>query len=119
MTSFTYSHKCFSRKRIFRVPFAEREKAAYFILRKKGLSYNKIAQCFGRSSSVVYNAITKVLRRNFGLTGYWNTKKRLGFDLRKLHRQARLRNSAFQRAKMLKLQSTWEAWVCGEEGKPP
>lgn len=93
----------------FRVPFMQREKSAYLILRRKGVSYNQIADCFGRSVSVVFRAIRKV-RAFAGLRRE---------DLRKLPRRRREFNASKSHFFMVKLRSAWEAWVCGEGERPP
>lgn len=93
----------------FRVPFVEREKAAYIKLRRVGLSINQIARAFGRSSSCVF----RILKRAEAL----KTLRR--FDMRKLPYMVRMRLSSFRWATMLKLLHLWELWICGEEEKPP
>ena len=97
-----------------RIPFMVREKAAYLILRKKGLSINLIAKAFGRSTSVIYRALVKVER-------YWHNLDVWGrrVDMRKLPYRARMRGSSIRRFKMFQLLAAWEAWVCGEGDKPP
>jgi len=94
---------------VFRIPFCEREKAAYIKLRRKGLSINQIAAAFGRSTSCVFRTIKtaeayKTLRR---------------FDMRKLPYRARMRMCSFRWVRMLKLLHLWEAWICGEGEEPP
>lgn len=101
-----------------RIPFAEREKDAYLILRKKGLSINQMAKAFGRSTSVIHRVFMKAEQRGIRFLDVW--KRRL--DLRKLKRgnaqtHARMRN--FRWHKMLTLLSQWEAWICGEGDRPP
>lgn len=107
------------RFKVFRIPFMQREKAAYAILRRNGLSYQVIAKAFGRSVSVVYNAIQKIVKRYHQLSGYWNARRRFLFDLRKLPYRARMRLASFRRARMFELLSLWEAWIAGEGDKPP
>jgi len=92
-----------------RVPFLQREKAAYVKLRRKGLSINQIAAAFGRSTSVVHRALQRVLAHK--------TLRR--FDMRKLPHQARMRMSSFRWATLLKLLHQWELWIVGEEDEPP
>jgi len=98
-------HLCFSN----RVPFLQREKAAYVKLRRVGLSINQIAKAFGRSTSVVHRTLKRVLA--------YKTLRR--FDMRKLPRRARMLMASFRWSKMLKLLPQWEAWICGEEERPP
>lgn len=96
-------------RRFFRVPFVEREKAAYIKLRRVGLSMDQIARAFGRSTSCVF----RVLKRAYAP----ETLRR--FDMRKLPYLVRMRLSSFRWARMLKLLHLWELWICGEEEKPP
>lgn len=98
----------------FRIPFLEREKAAYLILRRKGCSYNLIAEAFGRSASVVYRAIQRAtgFRYKFNVWGCL-------MDIRKLPYRARMRMASFRRFKMFTLLSDWEAWIAGEGEEPP
>lgn len=107
-TIISLKHKAYKRVSL-RLPFMQREKSAYIILRRKGVSYNQIADCFGRSVSVVFNAIRKArffasLRRE---------------DLRKLPRRRREFNASKSHFFMVKLRAAWEAWVCGEGERPP
>lgn len=99
----------------FRIPFMPREKAAYLKLRKIGLSINLIAQCFGRSTSVVHSALKRLLPRNPCIR---DRSGRL-LDMRKLPRSWKMINSAKRRVSMLKLQEAWGEWVSSEEGEPP
>ena len=104
----TISHTYMPR-RFFKIPFLEREKAAYIKLRRVGLSINQISKAFGRSTSCVFRTIKtaeayKTLRR---------------FDMRKLPFQARMRAASFRWTLLLKLLKAWEAWICGEEEEPP
>jgi len=109
-----YSKTCYKGFTHFRIPFMPREKAAYLILRRKGLSYNAIAECFGRSTSVVYRVIQRAIGFNYKFD-VWRRKA----DLRKLPRRVRLRLAARARFFMLKLRSAWAEWVSSEEGEPP
>lgn len=110
--SFTHSYEVGHKR--FRIPFLEREKAAYLILRKKGCSYNLIAEAFGRSVSVVYRAIQRAtgFRHKFNV---WGNR----MDIRKLPYRVRMRMASFRRYKMFQLLSQWETWICGEEAEPP
>ena len=92
-----------------RIPFLEREKAAYVKLRRVGLSINQIAAAFGRSTSVIHRALKRVIAHK--------TLRR--FDMRKLPHQARMRMASFRWARMLKLLHLWELWICGERDEPP
>jgi len=92
-----------------RVPFLEREKAAYGKLRRKGLSINQISRAFGRSTSVVSRILKQLQQRGI--------LRR--FDMRKLPYRARMRVAAFRWATMLKLLPAWETWICGEGEEPP
>lgn len=98
-------HLCFSN----RIPFLQREKAAYVKLRRVGLSINQIARAFGRSTSVIHRTLKRVI-------AYKTLRK---FDMRKLPRRARMLMASFRWAKMLKLLPLWEAWITGEEERPP
>ena len=102
------------KKPSLRVPFLLREKAAYLILRRAGLSINLISKAFGRSSSVVHRALKKAERFGHNLD-VWCRR----LDMRKLPYQARMRMATFRRFKMFTLLSKWEAWICGEEDEPP
>lgn len=108
----TVTHTLTLHKR--RIPFMVREKAAYLILRRKGLSINLIAEAFGRSTSVVHRALVKVERYRYNLD-VWGRR----IDLRKLAYRTRMRVSAFKRWKLFQQLSAWEAWICGEGDKPP
>ena len=98
----------------YRVPFLQREKAAYLILRRVGCSINLIAKAFGRSTSIIHKILVKAQKFGYNLDAWCRP-----VDLRKLPRQRRLRISAFRRFKMFTLLSQWESWICGEEGEPP
>lgn len=93
-----------------RVPILQREKAAYAILRRVGLSINQISKAFGRSTSLVHRTL-KVRRKR----GHFIPK----VDMRKLPYYARMILSARRWHKMLTLLSQWISWVCGEGDKPP
>ena len=97
-----------------RVPFLQREKAAYAILRRKGLSMNLLAEAFGRSTSVIHRVLHRLQRFGHNLDPWCRSA-----DLRKLPYQARMRMASFRRYKLFKLLSYWEAWICGEEEEPP
>ena len=97
-----------------RVPFVEREKAAYAILRRVGCSINQIARAFGRSTSVVHRVLTRLEKYGHN-RDVWGRRR----DMRKLPYQARMRMSVRRWVKMLKLLSAWETWICGEEEEPP
>jgi len=99
-----YKLRCF-----FKVPFLEREKAAYLKLRRLGLSINQIAKAFGRSTNVVWRALKRLQQRGI---------LRL-VDMRKLPFQARMRAASYRWQKMLKVLHLWELWICGEEEEPP
>ena len=105
------SHK---KKRGFRFRLSSREKDGYLILRRKGLSYNTIAECFGRSTSVVYRVIQRAVDFKHKLD-VWGRKA----DIRKLPRKTVLRNAIRRRVLMLNLRDAWEEWVDSEEGEPP
>jgi len=92
-----------------RIPFLEREKAAYIKLRRVGLSINQIAAAFGRSTSVIHRALKRVMVHK--------TLRR--FDIRKLPFQARMRAASFRWATLLKLLHLWELWICEERDEPP
>jgi len=92
-----------------RIPFAQREKAAYLYLRKQGLSINTLSKAFGRSASTI--------QRIFKRASYDYTFKY--YDFRKIPYRRRMQISAFVRAKLAKLKRQWEAWMCGEGDKPP
>lgn len=93
----------------FKVPFLEREKAAYLKLRRLGLSINQIAKAFGRSTNVVWRALKRLQQRGI---------LRL-VDMRKLPYQARMRAASYRWATMLKMLHLWELWICGERDEPP
>lgn len=97
-----------------RIPFAEREKAAYLILRRAGLSINQISKAFGRSTSVIHRALTRVETFGHNLD-VWCRR----VDIRKLPYKTRMRMASFRWRKMLKLLSQWTLWVCGEGDRPP
>ena len=97
-----------------RVPFLTREKAAYAILRKKGLSINTIAGAFGRSTSVISRILRRVLQRERQVFARFRY-----VDLRKLPRRRREHVAARGRSILVKLLSQWESWICGEEDEPP
>jgi len=104
----TISHT-YTPRRFFKIPFLEREKAAYLKLRRLGLSINQISAAFGRSTSVVQRTLKQLQRR--GILHY--------IDMRKLPFQARMRAASRRWATMLKLLHLWELWICGEEEEPP
>lgn len=91
-----------------------KEKAAYLILRRKGLSYNTIAECFGRSTSVVY----RVIQRATSFKPKYDVWRRKA-DIRKLPYLVRMRFAAKAHHLMLKLREAWAEWVSSEEGDPP
>ena len=97
-----------------RIPFLRREKAAYLVLRKVGLSINQISEAFGRSYSVVHRVLKKAERFGHNLDVWCRSR-----DIRKLPYKARMFMCSFRRAQMLKLLSAWESWICGEGEEPP
>lgn len=92
-----------------RIKFQLREKAAFVIMRRKGLSINQIAEFWGRSTSVIYRVLKSAMNRT--VCGW--------ADLRKSPRKARLRIASFMGAKLESLRSQWEQFVLGESGEPP
>lgn len=105
--SFMYTRK--------RIPFCEREKAAYLILRRTGLSINQISNAFGRSTSVIHRVLMKAEQRGTRFLSVWGQR----FDLRKMKGVEQARSTHFKWFKMLKLLSQWTLWVCGEGERPP
>ena len=97
-----------------RIPFLQREKAAYLILRRVGLSINQISEAFGRSCSVVHRVLKKARYAGHNLD-VWCRR----LDIRKLPYKARMRAASFRWFQMLKLLSAWESWICGEGEEPP
>ena len=97
-----------------RIPFLQREKAAYLILRRVGLSINQISEAFGRSCSVVHQVLKKARYAGHNLD-VWCRR----LDIRKLPYKARMYVASFRWARMLKLLSAWESWICGEGEDPP
>ena len=97
-----------------RVPFLEREKAAYLILRRVGLSINQISAAFGRSTSVIHRALVRAEKYGHNLD-VWLRRR----DMRKLPYRVRMLLSRIRLKKMFDLLAAWESWICGEEERPP
>ena len=97
-----------------RIAFMPREKTAYLVLRRVGLSINQISKAFGRSTSVVHRILTK--NERFGYNkDVWLRR----MDLRKYPWQLKMRLCTMKWQTMLKLIAQWEQFICGEEAKPP
>jgi len=92
-----------------RIPFLNREKAAYVKLRRVGLSINQIADAFGRSRSAVHRAIK--FAEGLG------TLRR--FSLRKLPAGLRRRSASFRWQTLMKLMPKWIVWITEGSEKPP
>ena len=92
-----------------RVPFFQREKAAYIKIRRQGVSINQIAEAFGRSTSAVF----RVIKNAEGL------ETLRSFDKRKLPASVRRRSASFRHQILMKLLPRWERWIAGDGDEPP
>jgi transposase len=97
-----------------RIPFCKREKAAYAILRRKGLSINQISKAFGRSTSVIHRALTRLEKH--GHNKFVNGSR---IDIRKLPYRVRMALSVKRWKTMMKQLGNWETWILGDGVEPP
>ena len=92
-----------------RIPFFQREKAAYIKLRRVGLSINQIAKAFGRSTSVIFRTTKNAESLN--------TLRR--FDIRKLPNRIRRMSASLRYRLLMKLLPQWISWILEEVEEPP
>lgn len=96
-------------KHTTRVPILKRERATCIAQRKAGLPINMISKFLGRSTSWVHYTLRTQI-----LNGFLRV-----MDMRKLPGNTRISTSGQRWRKLLKLWSQWEAFLYGEEDKPP
>lgn len=92
-----------------RIPPLKREKATIIMLRKHGYSINMISKVLGRSTSFIHRTLRAAIMH---LCLY-------SIDMRKLPSAIRLRCSSIRWNTLLKYWRGWEAFLLGEEDKPP